>query len=718
MDIQWDSLPAPVRQTTNFFTEPVHFFRTYNRAFLREDLLAALTLTVVALPQGIAFALIAGLPPAMGLYATVIGSIVGALWGSSAQGTTGPTSALSLLVVSSLAAYAQPESAAFIVAAGLMAVMAGILQILMGVARLGILVNFVSDAVIVGFAAGAGVQIAAGELRHLFGLSSGGTTVVERVGHVLANLQLTNPYTLAVGVGTVVLLLLLKRYAPKLPAPLIALVVATLALLLFNLPQHGVDVLGQLPSSLPPFTALPLFSLGLLNDLSTGALAVTAIGLIQTMAVARAFAAQTGERLDSNQEFVGQGLANIAAGFFSGYPVSGSFSRSAVNFEAGARSKMSALLSGIFVLVAMLVLGPVGQYLPRAALAGLLLIVAYGMIDYKQMARILRGARGDALIMFLTFFGTIFLSIQFAVLSGILVSLAYYILKTSTPKVHEVLPDDEFEHLVPGQDKSSCPQLGIIEVLGDLYFGAVSHVEDTIRSYADRHPSQLYLMLRMRDVHHIDISGIHMLEGLLRSYRERGGDIFMTHLRPDVLARMKQTGFYDRIGADNILDEDNAIRYIFQRIMDPTICIYECNVRVWKECQNLPRPDYHVDLIDIQMVPEVSFETISPRALWDRLHEPLPPIILDVREAREWKRGHIPQARHRPLSGLLGRKGGWDDLPTYRPIILVDRSGRRSQRLAALMQPEGYKNLTILAGGMQAWENEHLLEAVESDYVE
>ena len=224
----------------------------------------------------------------------------------------------------------------------------------------------------------------------------------------------------------------------------------------------GVVVVGELPRGLPPLAGLPPLNLQLVGQLAPGALAVAAIGLVEAMSIARSIAGQSGQRLDSNQEFVGQGLSNLATGFLSGYPVSGSFTRSAVNYDAGARTPLASAFSGLFVLVAMLVFGPLAAYVPRTALAGVLILTAYSMIDRQEIARIWRGARADAVIMVITFLGTLFLPLEFAVLAGILISFAVYIITTSVPRVTPVLPDENFRHFAHRPQETPCPQLAIL----------------------------------------------------------------------------------------------------------------------------------------------------------------------------------------------------------------------------------------------------------------
>lgn len=702
-------MSTSMRAIPTYFLQPLRLLTTYDRNYLRPDLIAGLTVGVILLPQAIAFALIANLPPEMGLYTAVVGAIVGALWSSSSHSQTGPTSALSLLVLSSLSIIAVPDTPEFFLAAGVMAVMAGVLQLVMGMAGLGVLINFISHSVIVGFAAGAGIRIAAGELRHLLGLQFTSRDLVGTLRNIVLHLPDTHIPTLALGVGTIMLIVLLHKLNPHLPGTLIGLIVASVVLFLLRLDEAGVAVMGRLPSSLPPLTALPVFDLDLLARLSAGALAVAAIGLIQTMAVARSLAVQTQERLNNNQEFVAQGLANIAVGFLSGFPCSGSFSRSAVNYRAGAHTPVAAVFSGLFVLVAMLTIAPLGAYLPRTSLAGVLIITAYGMIDREEIVRIWRGAPGDAVIMLVTLLGTLFLHIEFAVLVGILISFAVYIMRTSTPRVYPVLPDDEFRHLIYRPDKPACPQLGIIDILGDLYFGAVSHVEDAIYQHMAGHPEERFLLLRMHSVQHCDFTGIHALESIMQAYRERGGDLFLVRVRKPVLDLMKSTGFYDNLGADHFLPGDEYVTLLFYKVLDPAICIYECDVRAFRECQNLPKRIYPAEIVPHTEMPANGVKSVAPQELWQQLHNNTPPLVVDVREPREFKQGHIPQAKLIPLLTLLSSV---PTLPHDRPIVLVCRSGRRSTRAAHVLSCRGYDNVSILQGGMLAWEAAGLLEAL------
>lgn len=700
-----------LKQIPEYFLRPIRLFQTYDRRSFRPDAIAGLTVAVVLLPQAIAYALIADLPPEVGLYTAVVAAIVGALWGSSNQLHTGPTNAISLLVLSALVVSGPAGPLETMVMVGIMAVMVGLIQAGMGLARLGFLVNFVSHSVIVGFTAGAGILIAIKQLPSLFGLSYSSHGLVETLEGFATHLPEANWITLALGLGTAFLILLLRLITPKLPGPLISMVIAAAIVGVLGLDQLGVVVIGQLPRGLPPFAGASLFNFELIAQLSTGALAIAAIGLVEAMSISRSIATQTGQRLDSNQEFVGQGLANIASGFFSGYPGSGSFTRSAVNFKAGAKTPMASAFSGVFVLVAMIALSPFAAFVPRASLAGVLIVIAYGMVDRAEIRRILKSTRGDAFIMLATFLATLLLPIEFAVLLGILLSLAYYIMQTSVPQIRPVLPDDRFKHFLPHPDNKSCPQLAVLDILGDLYFGAVSHLEEAIHKHLTAHPGQNYLLLRMHTVIHCDFSGIHSLESIVDAYRALNGDVFIVRVQDRVLDLMKSTGFFQKLGADHFLTEEEAIGHLFHKIMDPAVCIYECHVRAFIECQNLPKQIHSAHIPLHTEIPHESVPDIAPQALWDRLHnDEITEMIIDVREPLEFKEGHILEAQLIPLPKLL--LDGLE-LPKDREIILVCRGGRRSMRAAYVLQNKGYDNVRFLQGGMIAWETNGLLAAID-----
>ena len=362
-------LLGQARASSAFFTRPARIFRAYRLDDLRPDLLAGLTVALVIVPQAIAYALIAELPPQMGLYSAIAGAIVGALWGSSNHLQTGPTNAASLLVLSVLLPLAAPGTPEYLAAAALLTLMVGVLRAGMGLARLGMLVNFVSDSVIVGFTAGAGILIAINQLRHLLRLPfPSDPDLIDTLADTVRYLNQTHWPSLLLGLITIAIVWGIQSFNRKrrrgklpLPGPLIALVAASVIGFIMQMEGWGIKVIGVIPRTLPPIAHIPLTDLRLIGDLSTGALAIAAIGLVEAMSIARSIAGQSRQRLNSDQEFVGQGLANIASAVFSGYTCSGSFTRSAVNFAAGGRTPLASAFSGMFTLVAMLAFRTAGR---------------------------------------------------------------------------------------------------------------------------------------------------------------------------------------------------------------------------------------------------------------------------------------------------------------------------------------------------------------------
>ncbi len=700
-------------ESLSYFLRPVRILSGYRSIYLRGDLFAGLTVAVIMLPQAVAFAFIAGLPPQMGLYAAIVASLVGGLWGSSNQLQTGPTNTLSLLVLSILLPLAAVNTIDYWVLAGMLAIMAGLIQLVMGLLRLGLLVNFVSESVIVGFTAAAGILIFFNQLRIIFRLSFPTTPMLyETAQNLVINIRDVHLISLTIGLGVIVFILILRRINPRIPAALLAIVLAALVVVVFDLDQRGVIVVGELPKGLPPLSSLPLFKLGNYSKLFTGALAIAAIGLVESMSIARSVSSQTGQRLDNNQEFIGQGLANFASGMFSGYAVAGSFTRTAVNHQAGARTAVSNVFAGFIVLAVLLVFGSFAGYIPLSALAGVVILVAVGLIHREEILRIWHGVTADRVIMVITFIATLTIPLEYAVLLGILLSLGFYLLRTSVPRVRVVLPDEDYKFLVAQNEDPECLQLSVIEVLGDLYFGAVNHVEDFILNHQRANLGQRYLLLRLHGVEQFDISGVHALERIVQVYRQRKGDVFISRFRQPVMDVFQTSGFYEFLGEDHFLGREmNAIGNIFYNVLDPAICIYECPYRTFQECQDLPK---RLDLIGDHLqfeAPPCEVSTIKPNDLWLAIDGGQPPRIIDVREPREFALGHIQGAELIPLPSILENNSL---IPKDVPVVLNCRTGRRSTHTAYELAQNGYENIIILEGGILAWEAENLLEAIDS----
>ncbi|MFH1176979.1 MAG: SulP family inorganic anion transporter [Acidobacteriota bacterium] len=688
-----------------YFARPAAIVRGLRRGDVRPDLVAGLTVAMVAIPQSIAYAAIANLPPHYGLYSAAVAAIVGALWGSSRFLSTGPTNAASLLVLSILLPLAPGGAPEYLLAASLLAVMVGVFRVVMGLAGFGVLVNYASRSVLLGFMAGAAVLIALNQLPQLLRLSP--PSALGAVGSVVElapRLAASHLPSLALGLGTLALTLLVNRIWKTFPGSLVAMVAATAVVAGLGVGELGVRVVGEIPRALPGFTAFSLDWLldgGLVRAMITGALAVAVLGLVEALSIARSLARETGDRLDINQEFVGQGMANVAAGLLGGYTCSGSFTRSAVNFQAGARTPMASVYSGLAVLLGTLAMAPYASLLPRSALAGVLLLIAYKMIDVKGIGHVFEASRQEGAILAATFLATLLLPLEFAVLSGVLLSLGMYVHQSSQPSVHPAVPDETYRHFVERPGASACSQLGVMDIRGPLFFGAADHVEKALRDNLEENPGQHHLLLRMHGVNQCDLAGIDMLESVVKLYRELGGDLFMVQVRPPVREIMEHSGFASLLGADHFLGQEEAIDQLFETVIDPAVCIYECEQRVFAECQAVPKHQYDAHLPSFRSRPIPAEAHLSVREVEAMCATTSQLTVLDVREAEEFRLGHLPGSRLLPLRSVVAAAGS---LPKDRPLLLICRSGRRSTRAMRMLLDLGFSAVYNLKGGILSWK--------------
>jgi SulP family sulfate permease len=683
---------------------PLEILRSVRREHLTPDLIAGLTVAAVAVPQAIAYASIAELPAHYGLYTAAIAAIVGSLWGCSRFLATGPVNASSLLVLPVLLAVASPGSSDYLLAASLVAVMAGILGVVLAFLRFGALVTLASRSVLIGFTAGAAIHIAIGQVKHLLRLDVPAMPELYRtVSAIFDRAAASHGYSLTLGLGALALLIIFRRFGRRFPAALLAIAASAIAVWAFDLDGRGVVVVGAIPRALPPPTwittgTLPDF--GLIRSLLVGSMAVAALGLIEATAASQTLARRSGERLNSNQEFFGQGLANIASGLFSGYPCSGSFTRSALAQQAGARTHLTGVITGLTILCAMLAFAPLVGLVPRPAIAGVLLAVAWGMLDRQGIRRVLRTSRAESAIMIITFCATLVLPLDFAILSGIVFSLAFFVIRSSLPRVFSVVPDRTFRHFADSPEAPVCPQLGVMDIRGPLFFGAVYHIEEELRHNHEKHPGQNILALRMQGVDICDLSGIEMLESTVKTYRQFGGDVYLIRPRRPVLEKIEQSGLLDDVlGRDHVLESENAIEFLFNEVLDPVICAYECEHRVFAECQTVAKHPYGVQFPPAPKHTLPPGRHLHPREFRDMAHDG-GSVIFDLREPVEYDGGHIAGSTLLPLRTLPERAAA---LPRDRKLLLVSRSGRRSARAIHMLEDLGFTKIWGLRGGILAW---------------
>lgn len=578
-------LPASARRFLPFLL----WWPMVGRATLKHDLLAGLTGAIVVLPQGVAFATIAGMPPEYGLYAGMLPAVIAALFGSSWHLVSGPTTAASIVLFSVLSPHAEPGSAAFVQNALTLTFMVGAIQLGLGLARLGALINFISHSVVIGFTAGAAILIATSQVKHFFGIElPRGSSFADSWGAVIARAAEIDPYIFGVAGFTLGLGVLTQRLAKRLPYMIVAMLGGSLlsvALKAFGGPGAAtISTVGALPGALPPLSS-PQFTLGAFQDLATAALAVSLLALTEAVSIARALAVRSGQHIDGNQELVGQGLSNLFGSFFSSYVATGSFNRSGLNYAAGAKTPMASILASLLLVAIVLLVAPLAAYLPNAAMAGVLFLVAWGLIDFHHIRQILRAGHEETIIFGATFLATLLLNLEMAILLGVFLSLGFYLSRTSRPRVLSRVPDSRGERrkFVSDPALPECPQLKIVRIDGSLFFGAVSHVQEQLRALEAEQPGQKHLVIVASGINFIDLAGAEFLAQEARLRRAAGGDLWLIRVKPQVRETLENGGYLDYIGADHLFEgKSEAFAHIYARL-DREVC-RRCDKRIFREC--------------------------------------------------------------------------------------------------------------------------------------
>jgi SulP family sulfate permease len=564
---------------------------------IRNDLIAGLTVAIVVVPQAVAFASIAGMPPQYGLYAGMIPPIIAALFGSSWHLMSGPTTAASIVLLSSLSAFAEPLTPEYVGLALTLTFMVGVIELGLGLARMGTLVNFISHSVVVGFTTGAAILIASKQLKNFFGVP------IPREGNLFTTLDhfwhqipQTNGYILAIALLTLVAGLTVKRRYPKVPFLIVALLAGTALGVLLNLgfgnEITGITTVGALPQTLPP-VSLPDFSLETIRNLAPAALAMTLFALTEAVSIGRAIGIRSGQLVDGNQEFIGQGLSNIAGSFFSAYVATGSFNRTSLNYQAGAKTPMSAMIAGFLEIFIVLAIAPLVAYLPTAAMAGILFIVAWGLIDFPAIKHIFASNNSERAIFTVTFLSSLFLDLEFAILAGILLSLMLYLMRASRPRIVTRVPDPKLPNRKFTSDLGplkECPQLHIMRIDGSLFFGSVAYVREKFARLEQRHPQQKHLAIVAQGISFADIAGADVLANEAERRRREGGGLYLINVKSGLRESLVECHAIGKIDPENIFPgKSTALHTIFQK-MDKSIC-RGCRARIFLECASMPLAD-------------------------------------------------------------------------------------------------------------------------------
>lgn len=562
------------------------WFPRVNNVTVRADLMAGLTGALVALPQGVAFATIAGMPPEYGLYAGMIPAVIAALFGSSWHLVSGPTTAASIVLFSILSTHAEPGTAQYVTLALTLTFMVGMIQVFMGLARLGTLVNFISHSVVTGFTAGAAILIATNQLKHFFGLPiPRGSSFSTAWGFLFQHLNNIDYGVLTVSMATLLIGIAVKKWLPKIPY-MIAAMLGGAVIALYLSTRYGLRLpaVGALPASLPPLSA-PDLSLENIRALSSGVIAITLLALTEAVSIARALGSRSGQHIDGNQEFVGQGLSNLIGSFFSGYVATGSFNRSGVNYAAGAKTPVAAILAGIFLLFLVLFVAPLAKYLPNAAMAGILFLVAWGLIDFEEIFHVIKTNRQETAILVATFLSTLFLSLEEAIIIGVLMSLALYLARTSKPQVRVRAPDPNSKKrkFADAGAVPQCPQLRFVRIDGSLFFGATSHVREKLAEQDAQQPTQKHVAIVAHGINFIDLAGSAYLAEEADQRRAAGGGLYLIRVKDTVLEQLGESGALKNISGTNVFDsKTEAIRTIHPRL-DHSVCA-TCTTRIFNEC--------------------------------------------------------------------------------------------------------------------------------------
>jgi SulP family sulfate permease len=538
---------------------------------LRADLIAGITVALVLVPQSMAYAQLAGLPPYIGLYASFIPVIVAALFGSSRQLATGPVAVVSLMTAAALEPLAGGNMELYLALAAVLAIMVGLFQIMLGMFRLGVLVDFLSHPVVVGFTNGAAIIIATSQLSKIFGVT------VEKSEHhyetvwrvVVAASQDTHMLTLVMGVFALTIMILMKKFTPRIPNVLTAVVVTTILSWLLGFQVAGGKVVGEVPVGLPG-VALPEFDMQTVIKMAAAAITIALVGFMEAIAVAKAMAAETRQRLDTNQELLGQGLSNVSAGMFGAYPVSGSFSRSAVNISAGARTGFSSIVTGGVVAITLLLLTPLLYHLPQATLAAVIIMAVANLVKIEPIKHAMKVQVHDGVVAIITFALTLVLAphLEKAIIVGVILSLGLFLYRTMRPRFAELSLHADGTFRDAERNNLECsPDLSVLRFDGSLYFANAGYFESRVLENVASKKDLRYVILDLEGINQIDATGEEVIRTLHERLKAGGVDMLLTRVKGQAMRIFKRSGLREEFGDELFFrTRTDAIEYAHARL--------------------------------------------------------------------------------------------------------------------------------------------------------
>ncbi len=547
----------------------------YDRTALSNDMIAAVIVTIMLIPQSLAYALLAGLPPEAGIYASIAPIILYAIFGTSRALAVGPVAVVSLLTASAIGQVAEAGTAGYAVAALTLAGLSGAFLVLLGVFRLGFLANFLSHPVIAGFITASGILIATSQLKHILGVSAHGHTLPEMLGSIFAHLDQINWITVVIGISATAFLFwvrgnlkpLLKRLGtgPVLTdllakaGPVAAVVTTTLAVWLFGLQNAGVKIVGDVPQSLPPFT-LPGLSPELVGSLLVPAILISVIGFVESISVAQTLAAKKRQRIDPDQELIGLGAANLGAAFTGGFPVTGGFSRSVVNFDAGAETPAAGIYTAIGLAIAALALTPLVYFLPNATLAATIIVAVLSLVDFSILSKTWGYARADFIAVAATILLTLGMGVEIGVASGVIISILLHLYKTSRPHVAEVgrVPESEHFRNVNRHNVETDATILSLRVDESLYFVNARFLEDLVQSRVTTGCEIKHVVLMCSAVNDVDFSALESLEAINLRLTDMGVGFHLSEVKGPVMDRLKKSHLMHDLNGKVFLSQYDA----------------------------------------------------------------------------------------------------------------------------------------------------------------
>ena len=589
---------AVARAAAIRISRPPDWVERITVANLRADALAGLTGATIVLPQAVAFAAIAGLPPEYGFYTAMVTPVVAAFFGSSWHAVSGPTTAISALVFGALSGLYEPGSPQFIRAAIELALLVGVFQLVFGLARLGTLVDFVSHSVMIGFTAGAAILIALSQLRHALGVSLPRPEEIAQFARAIPDaIPTTDWRSLLIAFVALATGIVIKRYMPRAPNYLIALVMGTAAGIALKAQENGVAVVGEIPS-VTPEPMLPLVGFTDFSNLAPAAFAIALVGLLEAISVARAVALKSGQELDANREFNGQGMSNIVGSFFQCYPGSASFTRSGVNYEAGAATPLSAVFAALFLFVILLFVAPYFALVPIPAMAGIIMLVAYKLIDWNGLKHIFQTSKSETAVAFVTLGATILIDLEFSIYMGVLLSFVLFLNATARPTIIVGAPDPKAGNRAFREAATfglgECPQFVFVRIDGPLYFGSVEHVRREFRRIERERPEQKHMLFVVKGVGEIDLSGAELLIAEAKRRARRGGSFHVQAKTPRTINKLSRFHVDEALPLHHIhLSKGDAINEIVPTL-DMSVCA-TCDLRVFRECPSREEALRHLE---------------------------------------------------------------------------------------------------------------------------